>query len=143
MKYVFILIFCLALLSCGNKKTQPTDNDARAVELDLTVMSPTMIYSTIFEMLIEPELYENKNVKVSGFFNSFIDETSGNRYYAIIIPDATACCKQGMEFIWLNHSYPEDFPKENQNITISGIYRTTTLDGGISYNYLEISELSF
>lgn len=142
MKYVFILLFCIAFISCENKKTQTAENTT-AVELDLTAMSPTMIYSTIFEMLIEPDLYENKTVKVSGFFNSFTDDTSGNRFYAIIIPDATACCKQGMEFVWLNHSYPEDFPKEDQNITITGVYKTTTLDGGISYNYLDVSELSF
>ena len=102
-----------------------------------------MIYSYIFEMVVDPDSYVGKTIKVNGFFYSVVDENTGERYFAVIIPDALACCKQGMEFKWLGeHSYPADYPEDNQEITITGTYRTELMEGDISYSYLEVSELS-
>ena len=114
------------------------------VDVDLTKMNANMIYSYIFEMVVEPETYTGKTIKVSGFFYSVVDEETGERYYAVIIPDALSCCKQGMEFKWLGeHNYPADYPQENQEITITGTYRTDTMAGDITYSYLEVSDLVF
>ena len=113
------------------------------LDVDLTKLHANMIYSYIFDMIIDPDSYVGKTIKVNGFFYSVVDENSGERYFAVIIPDALACCKQGMEFKWLGeHSYPADYPQENQEITITGTYRVATLDGDISYSYLEVTELS-
>lgn len=113
------------------------------VDLDLTKMSATMIYSTIFDMLIMPEDYVDKNIKLSGWFETYTDPQTGEMYYAVVVPDATACCQQGLEFVWKgNHTYPDDFPKPGQNITVTGIYKMIENDG-ISYNYLEVINLEF
>ena len=49
-----------------------------------------------------------------------------------------------MEFKWLGeHNYPADYPQENQEITITGTYRTDTMAGDITYSYLEVSDLVF
>lgn len=113
------------------------------VDLDLTKMSATMIYSTIFDMLIMPEEYVDKNIKLSGWFETYTDPQTGEMYYAVVVPDATACCQQGLEFVWKgNHTYPDDFPKPGQNITVTGIYKMIENDG-ISYNYLEVINLEF
>jgi hypothetical protein len=49
-----------------------------------------------------------------------------------------------MEFKWLGeHNYPADYPQENQEITITGTYKTDTMEGDITYSYLEVSELIF
>ena len=113
------------------------------VDLDLTKMSATMIYSTIFDMLIMPENYVDKNIKLSGWFETYTDPQTGEMYYAVVVPDATACCQQGLEFVWKgNHTYPDDFPKPGQNITVTGIYKMIENDG-ISYNYLEVINLEF
>ena len=126
------------------RETPPLPPKSGKIDVDLTKMNANMIYSYIFEMVVEPETYTGKTIKVSGFFYSVVDEESGERYYAVIIPDALACCKQGMEFKWLGeHSYPADYPQENQEITITGTYRTDTMAGDITYSYLEVSDLVF
>ncbi len=113
------------------------------IDLDLTNMSATMIYSTIFDMLIMPEDYIEKNIKVTGWFETYMDTQTGELYYAVIVPDATACCQQGLEFVWPgDHKYPEDFPEPGQDITVTGIYKMIENDG-ITYNYLEISNIEF
>lgn len=113
------------------------------VDLDLTKMSATMIYSTIFDMLIMPEDYVDKNIKLSGWFETYTDPQTGEMYYAVVVPDATACCQQGLEFVWKgNHTYPDDFPKPGQDITVTGIYKMIENDG-VTYTYLEANSVEF
>ncbi len=113
------------------------------IDFDLTKMSSTMIYSTVFDMMIAPEDYENKVIKVEGMFNIFINEVTGDRYYAVLVQDATACCQQGLEFVWKGeHKYPEDFPEVGADITVTGLYKLIENDG-ITYNYLEASKVEF
>ena len=113
------------------------------VDLDLTKMSATMIYTTIFDMLVMPEDYVEKNIKVKGWFETYTDPYTGEIYYAVVVPDATACCQQGLEFVWPgNHTYPDDFPKPGEDITIIGLYKITETDG-VTYNYLEATSVDF
>lgn len=132
------------VVECPPGRIETTTTPAPSkVDLDLTKMSATMIYSTIFDMLIMPEDYVDKNIKVKGWFETYTDPQTGEMYYAVVVPDATACCQQGLEFVWKgNHTYPDDFPKPGQNITVTGIYKMIENDG-ISYNYLEVINLEF
>ncbi len=128
----------------AKREAPPVPKKSGKIDVDLTKMNANMIYSYIFEMIVEPENYLGKTIKVKGFFYSVVDEETGERYYAVIIPDALACCKQGMEFKWLgDHTYPTDYPEENQEITITGTYKTDTMAGDITYSYLEVSDLEF
>ena len=157
MKKISLLLICLALLSCKAKdKTNTSGLQAAAeaknsvverapskIDLDLTKMSPKMIYSTIFDMLIMPEDYVEKNIRVKGWFETYTDPYTSELYYAVIVPDATACCQQGLEFVWLGeHSYPADFPEVGADITVTGVYKLIENDG-ITYNYLEASSVTF
>lgn len=119
------------------------DLDPSKIDLDLTQMSATMIYSTIFDMLIMPEDYIDKNIKVQGWFETYTNPQTGELYYAVVVPDATACCQQGLEFVWLgNHSYPTDFPDTGADITVTGRYKLIENDG-ITYTYLEANSVEF
>lgn len=111
------------------------------VDVDLTKMSTTMVYAEVFNMLIEPENYEGKMIKAKGNFNIFTNENNGETYYAILIKDATQCCQEGIEFVWPDHKFPDDYPQEDQEITITGRYTVKVLDGGITYTYLTVSSL--
>lgn len=132
------------VVECPPGRIETTTTPAPSkVDLDLTKMSATMIYSTIFDMLIMPEDYVERIIKVKGWFETYTDPQTGEMYYAVVVPDATACCQQGLEFVWKgNHTYPDDFPKPGQNITVTGIYKMIENDG-ISYNYLEVINLEF
>ena len=112
-------------------------------DLDLTKMSATMIYSTIFDMLIMPEDYIEKNIKVKGWFETYTDPNTSEMYYAVIVPDATACCQQGLEFVWPGeHTYPQDFPTPGEDVTITGLYKLIENDG-VTYTYLEANSVEF
>ena len=130
------------------KATKPSTSTAAAsdpskVDLDLTKMSATMIYSTIFDMLVMAEDYIEKNIKVTGWFETYTDPQTGELYYAVVVPDATACCQQGLEFVWPgDHKYPEDFPEPGQDITVTGFYKMIETDG-VTYTYLEASSVEF
>lgn len=116
----------------------------QTVDIDLSVMSSTMIYSEVFNMVLMPDEYEGKNLKIKGNFAVYINKANGNRYYSIIIPDATACCQQGIEFIWQgSHSYPDDYPKIGQEIVVTGIYTNTTTKDDLFYNYMVVTDLEW
>ena len=55
-------------------------SDPSKVDLDLTKMSATMIYSTIFDMLVMAEDYIEKNIKVTGWFETYTDPQTGELY---------------------------------------------------------------
>ena len=162
MKKLPLFLICLILISCKAKDktnnagleaataaktqssvSQTTSRDSSKIDLDLTKMSATMIYSTMFDMLVMPEDYVEKNIKVAGWFETYTDPQNGELYYAVVVPDATACCQQGLEFVWLGeHTYPTDFPEVGQDITVTGVYKLIENDG-ITYNYLEASSVTF
>ena len=132
------------VVECPLGRIETTTTPAPSkVNLDLTKMSATMIYSTIFDMLIMPEDYVEKIIKVKGWFETYTDPQTGEMYYAVVVPDATACCQQGLEFVWKgNHTYPDDFPKPGQDITVTGIYKMIENDG-VTYTYLEANSVEF
>lgn len=99
--------------------------DDSGVEVDLTVLSSTMVYSEVYNMMIEPENYIGKTVKMEGQFVPYYDESTGNYYFACFISDATACCSQGIEFVLTDeYSYPDDYPKEGDTICVVGTFDT-------------------
>ncbi|MBQ9238348.1 MAG: hypothetical protein IJ191_03410 [Treponema sp.] len=93
------------------------------VDVDLTQLSAVMVYGEVFNMLIEPERYEGKTVRMRGMFDVFEYSDGGEvqQVFACVILDATACCAQGLEFSLAgNHSYPQDYPDRFEMITVTG-----------------------
>ena len=114
---------------------------ANGVDIDLTNMSSTMVYSEVLNMQKTPDKYMGKTVKMSGPFN--VTETGGNRYFACVVKDATACCSTGIEFVWAgDHSYPEDYPEPETDITVVGTF-TTYKEGKSMYLQLKDAEVEF
>lgn len=169
-KYKFIAFIVLAALTvtgCSKKKSYTNvnatyvespalpsqdelqniaknDKSTGKIDVDLTKMSSTMIYSYIFDMLMDAESYKEKTIKVKGFFQVFVNDNSDDMYYAIIIPDAAACCQQGIEFIWAGeHEYPDDYPQLGQEITVTGKYKIFITKEGIQYSYLQVNQMDF
>ena len=82
-------------------------NGENGIDIDLTVLSSTMVYSFVYCMVTTPEEYRGMVVKMSGVSASSHNEETGMDYYGCIIQDATACCSQGIEYE-LQGDYPED-----------------------------------
>ncbi len=99
-------------------------------DVDLTTLSSTMVYSQVADMMYTPEKYDGKIIKASGLFSVYHDDMQDKNYYAILIQDATACCAQGIEFVWKGeHAYPEDYPEIGSEITVMGTFGTYEEDG--------------
>ncbi len=108
------------------------------IDVDLTTLSSTMVYSEVYNMMTEPDTYLGKNIKMAGNFAVYIDEETGKIYYACIIQDATACCAQGIEFVLAgDYSYPEDYPEVNDIITVTGTFSAYEEDGWVYYTLLD------
>lgn len=117
--------------------TDAIETEKSKIDYDLTNMSSTMIYAEVFNMLIEPEKYENKRVKMKGFFTIY-NEGSNDEVYSVIVPDATACCQQGIEFFY---DFKDNKPVANSEITVTGIFNVHMLNDGISYNYIKAEKI--
>ena len=95
------------------------------IDIDLTALSSTMVYSEVYNMMAIPEDYIGKTVKMDGIFSSFCDDSTGKYYYACIIMDATACCSQGIEFeLEGEHKYPDDYPEVGEQVCVVGTFDT-------------------
>ena len=103
------------------KPEEPVLSTTEGIDVDLTILSSTMVYSEVYNMLYLPEDYIGKTIRISGIFVPYHDDATGNDYYACIVMDATACCSQGLEFV-LQDGY--EYPEEGDDITIVGRFDT-------------------
>ena len=104
---------------------EPKAEGAEGVDVDLTALSSTMVFSEVYNMMGEPESYVGKTVKMDGTFSVYYDEPTKEYYFACIIQDATACCAQGIEFeLTDEYKYPDDYPEEGGNVCVVGVFDT-------------------
>ncbi|MBQ9001863.1 MAG: hypothetical protein IJ087_08430 [Eggerthellaceae bacterium] len=100
--------------------------DDAEIGVDLTKMSGTAVYSTVYQMMADPASYQDQLVKMQGIFYSQCNEATGHRYCYVVVQDATACCAQGIEFVWDDgdHAYPDDYPAEGSEVVVCGRFGT-------------------
>lgn len=121
----------------------PEEKAPDTADVDLTQLSSTMIYSEVYAMVYEPDQYFGKTVKMKGQFAT--QEYNGERIYACIVKDATACCAQGLEFeLSESRAFPDEYPEPGAEITVIGTfdtYREKAEDGNY-YLYLILRNAS-
>ena len=116
----------------------PAD-DSYLYDVDLTVLNSTMIYSQVLDMVQTPGRYVGQFMRIQGKFS--YTEANDREYFACVVPDATLCCEQGIEFILDGeHHYPEDYPEVGEQITVTG-YFETYIEGTNLYFQLVHAEL--
>ena len=59
------------------------------IDVDLTALSSTMVYSEVYNMMTSPEDYIGKTVKMKGMYSVYHDESTDKYCFACIIKDAT------------------------------------------------------
>lgn len=109
-----------------NTKENTTGMQDTDIDYDLTQMGSDMIYATVYQLMVNPNDYIGKTIKMNGLYYAAYYEPTGQYYHYCIIKDATACCAQGMEFVWDNgnHKYPDDYPEDYSEITVTGTFET-------------------
>ena len=162
MKSVFSLLLLLSLLlslaACGDASapaqpqtdlSQPAQagtalgenqlSSTPGIDIDLTILSRTMVYSEVYNMMMTPENYIGKVVRMHGLCSTFesaaVDGQEARVYYTCIIFDATACCSQGIEFVLAGDVGAEAYPPTDTEITVTGTFQTYR-ENGILYSHL-------
>ena len=123
------------------EEPEQTQTSADGVDVDLTVLSSTMVYSEVYNMLYnDPAHYLGKTVKARGEFSIYQLVTDGVLQpdpvsYACIISDAAACCAEGMEFVLEGDlTYPDDYPELGTEITVIGEFQSYEENGMTWYH---------
>ncbi|MBQ3356785.1 MAG: hypothetical protein IJG45_06695 [Oscillospiraceae bacterium] len=118
---MLLLSGCSAALSNNSESVRLPASSDNLCDVDLTVLSSTMVYSEVFQMISAPESYLGKTVRMRGSFAVY--EGSSRNYFACLIADATACCAQGIEFVLRDHRvYPAEYPEKGEEITVVGVF---------------------
>lgn len=124
------------------EEPEQTQTSADGVDVDLTVLSSTMVYSEVYNMLYnDPAHYLGKTVKARGEFSIYQLVTDGVLQpdpvsYACIISDAAACCAEGMEFVLKGDlTYPDDYPELGAEITVIGEFQPYE-ENGVTWYHL-------
>ena len=123
----------------------PIDSESKqntvSIDVDLTKLSSTMVYSEVYNMMVSPDSYIGKTVKMNGAFSYYKDPETNVQYFACVIADATACCSQGLEFVLSgNYTYPDDYPKLNSEITVIGTFEVYEENG---FNFCRLVDAEF
>lgn len=109
--------------------------DGSKIDFDLSEMNSDLVYASVFQMMIDPDTFANKVIRMRGNFVTYPSSSiAGEKTYAVIISDALACCKQGIEF---HYDFAGKEPKDGDIVTVTGTYTCDILPGEIFYNYVK------
>lgn len=122
-----------ALLSSFNQEGEfraliPRSKGQEGIDFDLTMLNQNMVFAQIYSMIMSPEEYTGKTVKLKGslIYAKEFDENgniiSDKEVLICVVSDEAACCAVGVEFI------PKDEEafrgasfEEWEEITITGV----------------------
>ena len=148
-----ILCVCLFMFfSCGSDKKTELQPESKAetsyskekspgkVDVDLSVLSGTMVYAEVYRIMSAPSDYVGKTMKIRGTYNASYYSPTQKYYSYVLVADATACCAQGFEFEWTGKSYPEDYPENGETIEVVGVFGSYD-ELGTTYYSLTVDSL--
>ncbi len=133
--FAAVALMLVLLAGCGDQAGEaPSETSLVSVDLDLTALSSTMVYGEVFNMMVEPDSYVGKTIRMRGLYYASYYDVTEQYYHFVIIQDATACCAQGLEFLWTGeHTYPDDYPENETKVEVTGVWERYEEDGEIYY----------
>lgn len=134
-----VVLLALALTACAPARqvpaptptAAPTPEAEDAPLLDLTALSDTILFAELAAMTRSPEEYLGRQVRMQGQLAVYrANPALGiDCFYAVVVQDATACCQQGLEFVWEG-----DLPEEGTELLVTGRYEAYDFGGLPSYH---------
>ena len=138
-----IAIAAFSMAGCGKSEAKADTTKTESVDIDLTTLSSTFVYSEVFNMIMEPLEFVGKTIKMEGTCNVYKDPDTGKAYYACFISDASQCCSQGLEFVLDEDKYQQsDYPENGEEIIIKGTFATYDENGNQYLTMLDTELLS-
>ena len=154
-KLLILIIIPFILCSCGkssetgilpekgvegdyNSEVQQVSESDSGDIVDLTAVSRTMIYSTVYNLLADPDDSIGKTIKISGKLGSY--EADGELLHACLVTDVTECCELSLEF---EADDSVELPEDGSEITVTGEFQQYKDSHGIEYAYLKDATVIF
>ena len=133
-----ICLTCALVTGCGSGGSAAVDESA---VIDLTVLSTTMLYAEINNILTNPENYTGKTIKMSGPYYAFYDAGTNRTVHYVAVEEADGCCMRGLEFVLGDgFTYPDDYPGEPARIEVNGIFKSYQKEVA-TYYYLAVDDI--
>ena len=145
MKRSVILLMCAICIFVSGCSGGGETSDAdvpKQIDIDLSEMSNVLAYSQISSILDSPDDYLDKTIRINGqYLASFYEETD-SYYHFVVVADSSLCCQYYLEFELSGESaYPNDYPEENANIEVVGVFARYD-ELGETFYHLLVDEIS-
>ena len=119
----------------------PEERALSKVDIDLTVLSATVLSAELMNIIINSEDYLGKTIRVSGTYYNLFFEQTGSYYHYVITKAGDECCQEGMEFrLSGDPVFPDDFPRMRTIIEVEGVFSTYE-ELGREYYYLAVDDI--
>ena len=155
---VSLMVLC-ALAGCSGGASAPSDSsgevtDADVVEvtqeavdteaeehvdeIDLTMMSPTMLFAEVVNMTRTPKKYDGAMVTLrGGLMILAVDLETGVGSYSCYVEDATKCCQRGIGFTIDRPLEDTSSLVEGSEVIIKGTFEVYEMGGR---NFVRIAD---
>ena len=140
-KRICALILVFSFLMTVGGVAEEAETRYPMIDLDLSQMSGTVVYAQVYNLMYDYESYLGKIIRITGYLDAFEDDVNNIVYTSCIIPDATACCATGIEFVWSGeHAYPKDYPELGSDLIVTGRLESY-MEGEYMYLHLADAEV--
>ena len=95
-KKLICLLMALSLLTAACGSSMDT-NKTPGVDVDLSVLSGTVVYGKVYDMITNGAQYQDQVVRMEGMMSTIPVMQRGKQVdllYSCVISDATKCCSQ-------------------------------------------------
>lgn len=118
-------------------------SDAPSVDLDLTALSSTMVYAEVFRIMMAPDDYIGKTIRISGIFTVYHDPQTNQVGCGVIVQDASACCAQGFRLVLPHDFSPQDYPASQSKVTVAGKFEVDRSQEAEGILVLQLNDVIF
>jgi hypothetical protein len=116
--YLLISCFlCTLIAGCKNKSLEKNE----AIDIDLPAMGSMMRVAMLENIYASPNDFTGKTIRMGGQYFPYPYDDTGKVYHYVVFFDGSECCSYGLEFaLDPQYTYPNDYPKEESHILITG-----------------------
>lgn len=135
-KKLICLLMALSLLTAACGSSMDT-NKTPGVDVDLSVLSGTVVYGKVYDMITNGAQYQDQIVRMEGMMSTIPVMQRGKQVdllYSCVISDATKCCSQGIEFVLKEGT---SYPDIGDTIVVEGRWDNYKLYGLDRYRLLD------
>ena len=133
-KFCVLILFVVILVLSAEAK----DNK---VDVDFSKLNSMVAYSGLFDMMIHPEQYLGKTIRIKGQYDSAQDPDTGTTFFGVVVMDASMCCATGLDFVLKDkYKYPDDYPELGAVVTVTGKFERY-VEGEDTYYHLTNADL--